>query len=991
MLRDPIRILIGDEIGLGKTITAIVLGRYLQDVGRVKKILVLVPRILVPQWEEELRYWYINVFRIESRKLGVDSHVIVLEPEDLARNNLPDGWYVVSIDLVARNKRVFKAVSQVNWDLVIVDEAHKLSPQTAKKRWKFIGEELIAKHPERNVLLLSATPHKGFPDDYIARLQILDPLLEADIRALDSKRFYKQTWNTLVFRRMKRDVNDIYEEEKPFVPAKLQAILIKPTDLEAEFYRKAESFLLELLKKYKEASGVRSTAVRLLVALLAKRAFSSPASACSTLFYMATKRAGRLKRLSKKEAEKRADALRKAFLEEYYAGDYAGEVIDLTDREKAIVKEVVGKEEFTPDDILNAFAHYASNLLDEDDIEKFKELLKLAEEIRKREDSKTLKLEELVKYHLSEGSKIIIFTEYTDTAYYVAEKIKKIAGDAVKVLTGREARSRKEREDVEEGFIKGDKYKILISTDVLSEGLNLQVANVLINYDLPWTPLKLEQRIGRVWRLGQKKECFIYMLVVGSSEQTTGASRVVSKLYKKLLNMEKAQQGKINLILGEDVEIYVRDLSERAREEISVLAGEVETEKDRKTETEVILASLDDKRFEEFVNWYITAIEYLKNRIVKQGVDPEIRREVKREIAGTVGFSSRKEIRSFLLTLARSLAKIKEVLEIISENKEAIRGSLYQKPLQEMHPKELIEVIQNLSKDASKLPEPFSITLWGAEDSAKIDVLKVSLLVEGKPRYEEILGVDEVTEKVLSSIELLEKLTPLVDKPYQVSEYTNNIDMLWIKSLIDEYMRKKLFAQGINDIGNYVASLSRFGLRSGDEWNKVTSFNEIKIEIKPLAVIKLHKECPTEIIDRLVGEYDEKKAEIEDEAIAILTERLSSRFNIHDMHKVGAPFDLILIGKNGSESPEHRIVEVKSWKHIDLVIYTGGEKAFGEENERKGGNYWLYIVDMRKESPRVLGFKQPFTTGAVELIKKVTKKGRDYYVYRIAREADEVW
>lgn len=89
------------------------------------------------------------------------------------------------VDLFVRNRDVRKAVLHVEWDLIIVDETHKVSPQTAKKRWKYIGEELISKHPERNVLLLSATPHKGFPDDYIAtRLRNTAPV---NIMAITNK------------------------------------------------------------------------------------------------------------------------------------------------------------------------------------------------------------------------------------------------------------------------------------------------------------------------------------------------------------------------------------------------------------------------------------------------------------------------------------------------------------------------------------------------------------------------------------------------------------------------------------------------------------------------------------------------------------------------------------------------------------------------------------------------------------------------------------
>ena len=988
MLRDPVRILIGDEIGLGKTITAIVLGKYLQDVERAKKILVLVPRILVPQWTEELSYW-----------VGADNvHQIERENIEIYRGKgFPNGWYVISMDLFVRNSDIRKAVLQVEWDLIIVDEAHKVSPQTAKKRWKYIGKELIAKHPERNVFLLSATPHKGFPDDYIARLQILDPNLKPDIRVLDNKKFYRQTWNTLVFRRMKSDVNNIYERQEIFKPAHLRAVLIRPSKFEAEFYREAEAFLLELLRKYRETSGKRLGAVKLLVTLLAKRAFSSPVSAYSTLLFMTAKRAGLLRKINKKEAEKRANALRD-FIGSHLKGDYTVEEISLSEKERMLLKEIARTKELSLDSVLNAFAGYVSVLLDENDIRKLGKLMKLAENVCREGDTKITKLGELVKYHLSEESKIIVFTEYTDTAHYIAGKLKEAIGDVVKVLTGREAGSKKEREDIEKNFIKGNKYRVLISTDVLSEGLNLQVANVLINYDLPWTPLKLEQRIGRIWRLGQERECFIYMLVVGSSERATGASRVVSKLYAKLLNMERAQLGKINLVLGKDVEIYDRDLSRRGDKEAAILVAEKETKKGRKaiTEADIILASLDDRRFEEFVKWYIEAIEYIERRIREKNVDPKVRREITRSVINTIGFNSQKEVRNLLLDLARNLAKSHKILVTISKGKELIRDSFYQKPLQDMSPKELIKVIQRFIENKGKPIKPISITVWGNNRTSKVHILRVLLVVGGKVRYEDVLGVDETTGKVLSSVELLKDLLSITGKPHQVSmliSTKHDMKKLWIKSIVQDYLRKNLFAQGLEDIKKYITNLNLQGLRSGDEWNKIASFDEVKIKTNPIGTLDLRQGYTeySSTIKQLVGEYDERKVEIENEAIAVMKKKLSYKFAIQDLHEKGYPFDLIFIRKSEEEPREQRIVEVKSWKHIDIVIYTDSEKSFGEENEEKGGNYWLYIVDMREEPPRILGYKRPFTSNVLEFVTKISRKGRDYYVYRVVREADEVW
>jgi len=170
---------LGDEIGLGKTITTIVLAMYLEDIGEINRALILTPRILVDQWNDELRWWGIDVNMIERDTIN-----------DIVKSGFPEGWYLASMDLIKRGA-YFKHIDLVSWDLIIVDEAHRLSP-TARNRWKTIGK-LIERNPEMNVFLLSATPHKGFPDDYLARLKILDPYLETSKKNLDRPEFYRAT------------------------------------------------------------------------------------------------------------------------------------------------------------------------------------------------------------------------------------------------------------------------------------------------------------------------------------------------------------------------------------------------------------------------------------------------------------------------------------------------------------------------------------------------------------------------------------------------------------------------------------------------------------------------------------------------------------------------------------------------------------------------------------------------------------------------------
>ena len=975
ILRDKIRVLIGDEIGLGKTITAIVVGKYLEDSGEAKRILVLVPRILLEKWKAETEYWVgsSKVRVIESR--AIDTYV---------EKGFPEGWYLASMDLFVRNEKIREALSRVNWDLIIIDEAHRLSPVSARKRWKYIGEELIEKHPERHVILLSATPHKGFPKDYIAKLRILDPGLVEDFERLDNSMFYKLAHNVLMFRRLKEDVNKVYEQRDVFKPAHLVAVLIKPTDLEAEFYKRMESTLLKILGKYRPEKDKTGTLygrkwglIMLLVTLLAKRAFSSPAAAYSTITYMTYKRA-------KTQSEKEANRLRKEVVA-HLMGDYTEETL--------IGKAKRGGKEADP---INEFLAYASAFLDDSSIRELEELAKLAQEILEEgHDSKLAKLAELVKHYIDEGSKIVVFTEYKDTAYYIANGLRKAVGDKILVLTGEEAHSKDIMKKIKDGFLREEgECKVLVSTDVLSEGLDLQVANVLINYDLPWSPLKLEQRMGRIWRLGQEKESYIYIFVVGSSKKATGSSRVVSVLYSKLLNMEQAL-GRVYPMLGEDVEVFTKDLSGGERERELLIAGLLKGEGKRQEhaiEEDLIISSLDDNEFKKFVDQYVNAVKSMANRVRQKNADPQPIGDVVKSLIKTIGFANQDELRTLLLRLVRSIAKTHGVLKALPDGREYISSSYHQKTLQEMNIKELITALMELLGEEST--HTIKLIIGDDKEEKKLLLFEVSLTLGGNKRiYTDIIGIEG--ERIIRGKELIEIIASAIEKPHYVED-ADQMDLenssKWVKSYVWNYLRSStLMFDDLERVKQYMEKLNSRKLRK--EGYELVKPDNIVLEVKPLGVIETQRMSEvitrnTKLLQSILGEYDEEKAELERKAIEVLKNKLGEEFNIIDVHEKGWFFDLLLVKKSG-EPREERIVEVKTWKNIDIVIYTEGEKSFGEECENKGAEYWLYIVDLREKQPVIKGFRRPLSTNALSYINTISKNGKKYHIYRVARAPDE--
>jgi hypothetical protein len=493
--------------------------------------------------------------------------------------------------------------------------------------------------------------------------------------------------------------------------------------------------------------------------------------------------------------------------------------------------------------------------------------------------------------------------------------------------------------------------------------------------------------MGRVWRLGQERECYIYLFVVGSSDRATGASRVVSVLYAKLLNMARAL-GRVNPILGEDVEVYDKDLSEEERERAIIITGRGFRRGRRAfSESEIILGSLNDREFARFAERYIKALRSIAERIRASDADPQPSNDIVTSLALTVGFSSREELRELLLSLARSLAEARGVLRALGGGKEMVEGAFYQKPLQDMSVRELIDVV---SKLGGQLTTPIRIVM-GGDAEQKVYVFKVKVFLDGIERLVDVLGVSENPLKVMSVVEILKLLLPAFRRFHFVSRADdselNNVKA-WATSVLRGHLWGTIIFKDLEGVKRYVETLAKRGLRGGGR------IEQPQIEVEPLGVIEVYKpgdvirRVPDQYLERLVGVYDREKAEVERQAIEILKSKLSDEFNILDVHELGWYYDLMMVGKKGKPG-EQRLVEVKSWKHMDpLVILTDNEKWFGENCEKMGFNYWLYTVDMRREQPVIKGYRNPITS-ALKLIREIRIGNRTRYVYEVVREADE--
>ncbi|MDO8516767.1 MAG: SNF2-related protein [Nanoarchaeota archaeon] len=433
--------LLADEVGLGKTITAGMVIKESVVRGFIKKVLILVPPSLVDQWVEELREKFELNFKI------------VESPDDWVN----PGFMIASLDRVKifdNNKREFKhsLAHEVVWDLVIVDEAHKLKERNTI-RWKFV--DMLKK---KRFLLLTATP---FQNDLLELYNLLNLLKKGHLGTVKEFRnnfLYKGNkrypLNPLELRRklgelmIRRKRNEIGIEYKPRIP---KIISVNLTKEEKIIYDN----ICDLIKsKYFLASGSQINGLLAVYAILPKIT-SSSRSAIESL----------TKIWESEEYHEETRALAKGIL-----NDYANLKID----------------------------------------SKIETMFNLVKEIRAR----------------SNDEKILIYTRHPTTLRYIVEKLAPLNLKIVEFMGGldREEKTRRINE------FKSGNADVLISTDTGAEGLNFQFCRNLINYDLPWNPMSVEQRIGRLDRIGQKREIYIYSLATKDTMEAYVVDLIINKM-----------------------------------------------------------------------------------------------------------------------------------------------------------------------------------------------------------------------------------------------------------------------------------------------------------------------------------------------------------------------------------------------------------------------------------------------------------------------------
>ncbi|MGC9069550.1 MAG: DEAD/DEAH box helicase [Thermoprotei archaeon] len=513
VLKQPhIRFLIADDPGAGKTIMAGLIMKELKLRKLARRVLIVVPGHLKDQWRRELKEKFNEMFLVLDR--GVLESYYGENPWE--RND----QIITSIDF-AKQDDILRALSSVYWDLVIVDEAHKMAAYKygakLEKTQRYKLGEVLSRNAN-HLLFLTATPHKGDPENFRLFLDLLIPGFFATAEMVEES--LRNRDNPLFIRRMKEDLKDF--DGKPIFTRRYP-ITIKYylSDREAELYNEVSRYVITQYNKALEFDKRRNVAFALLI--IQRRMASSTYALLETL----KRRKQRLEKIQKVE-------------------DLRKEVtVDLEEMEDLEEKERWEKEEELES------VTVARNLEELNDeirtieklIEKAKEVIQSEEEVKLKELKKAIE-EGFKKIKEMNGNpKILIFTESKDTLDYLVKKIQEW-GYKVNYIHG--AMSIDERIRAEKTF--RDETEVMVSTEAGGEGVNLQFCHIMINYDIPWNPNRLEQRMGRIHRYGQQKDVYIFNLVA----ENTREGKVLAKLFEKLEEIkEKLGSDRVFDVIGD--------------------------------------------------------------------------------------------------------------------------------------------------------------------------------------------------------------------------------------------------------------------------------------------------------------------------------------------------------------------------------------------------------------------------------------------------------
>jgi superfamily II DNA or RNA helicase len=576
-----IRFLLADDTGAGKTIMTGLLLKELIMRGLVERVLIITPGGLTVQWhEDEMGVKFNLPFTLVNRGIfSSDPNVFHTAPR-----------IVTSIDFISRED-VINVAGNAHWDIIIFDEAHKLSAydygNKVYRAKRYIAAEILSQQCE-HLLLLTATPHRGRTDTFKKLLQLLDEDIFAteELASARVKDLEHDGINKFFIRRLKEDMKDW--NGKPLYKNRFtQTIAYELTPEEKQLYDAVTQYLS---RKKEEAYDERNIHVSLALTVMQRRLVSSIYAIKNTL----GKRWVALNGIIE-EVNKNPNLWKQRHVLDGFEVDGIDDFDDLEDNEREALEGIMADPRkfklFTTAKSLQELQEEAKEV---------KKLFDLATELynKNQEEKKYQKLKELLRTQgVLDEEKLVIFTEHKDTLDYLQQRLD---NNGYTVATIHGGKSVDERRTAQSQFAKS--AKILIATDAAGEGINLQFCRLLINWDIPWNPNRLEQRMGRIHRYGQKQDVLVFNMVARNTREGNVLERLLTKLDIIRQNM------------GED---RVYDVIQDVMEDISLDA--------------IMKSVFDDRRssFDDFINQsneelqkrFSDKIQEQKERLAHTGVD----------------------------------------------------------------------------------------------------------------------------------------------------------------------------------------------------------------------------------------------------------------------------------------------------------------------------------------------------------------------------------
>lgn len=524
--RLPLRFVLADDPGAGKTIMTGLLLKELIIRGDLRRCLIVTPGSLAEQWQDELYQKFNLHFEILT-----NDRINAAVPGNIFQEV---GFLIARLDKLARSDDLQHKLRTTDWDLIVVDEAHKMSATVwggeVKYTKRFRLGQLLSSIT-RHFLLLTATPHNGKEEDFQLFMSLIDPdRFEGAARARNRTVEVDDAMRRLVKEELVRfDGTPLFPERIAYT------VNYDLSPMEERLYHAVTEYVREEFNRAERLAGGRRTTVSFALTILQRRLASSPEA-----IYQSLKR--RQERLEERlQHELAGERLEDVLLDTADAEDFDEEdftASELEDLETQLIDQATAAQTIAE---LRA------------EIATLKELEKMAYEVRVGgEDRKWEELSKLLQDNAHMFSpdgmrkKLIIFTEHRDTLYYLVDKIRSLLGKDEAVVAIHGGMSRDERRRVQELF-KHDKHvQILVATDAAGEGINLQRAHLMINYDLPWNPNRIEQRFGRIHRIGQTEVCHLWNLV----SRETREGMVFQRLLEKLDQARQTLKGKVFDVLG---------------------------------------------------------------------------------------------------------------------------------------------------------------------------------------------------------------------------------------------------------------------------------------------------------------------------------------------------------------------------------------------------------------------------------------------------------